>query len=82
MRVKIFMRNTLIPGEVLDQNILYAAVFNPSIAAVCRSVNWRPGIYLKQPVETKKNPPETVKSRPSSSGGVSLLEELFHFHSP
>lgn len=35
MRAKIFMRNTLIPGEVLDENILYAAVFSLSVAAVC-----------------------------------------------
>lgn len=55
MRAKIFMRNTLSPGEVLDENILYAAVFSSSVAAVCRLVNWRPGIYLKQPVETKEN---------------------------
>lgn len=64
MRAKIFMRNTLIPGEVLDENILYAAVFSSSVAAVCRSVNWGPGTYLKQPEKT----PEPVKSRPSSFG--------------
>lgn len=69
MRAKIFMRNTLIPGEVLDENNLYAAVFSSGVAAVCTSVNWRPGSSVSAPSE-------------DSLGGASLLEELFHFHSP
>lgn len=68
MRAKIFMRNTLISGGVLEEDILYAAVF--SSAAVCRSVNWRPGSRLTDTTSgnKEKKPPEPVKSCSFSFG--------------
>lgn len=82
MRAKIFMRNTLISGEVLDENILHAAVFSSGAAAVCRSVNRRPGSRLTDTTIGNKNKHQNrLNPAPPASVSASLLEELFHFHS-